>query len=143
MSDTNSDRQSRERKNERPEGNKIHSCKRKAGSQRNDDEVKCDEVMCEYVGKISLTRRRFNKIKKRLLRNIKESSERPGVTTRKMLRDEEIKRFSFLSVCESQKTDYDDSTKTGCLEWSSEEMRLYPQPRMTLVPDPHFQLSKM
>lgn len=140
MSDSKKNRQSRERKNERPAGNKKHGCRRENGNQRNDDGLESEEMMCEYVGKISLTRRRFNKIKKILMKHTKESNERNGVTTRKMLRDEEIKKFSTPRDCESEMT---DSTRTGCLEWSSEEMLLYPQPQMTPVPNPHFQLSKM
>lgn len=58
------------------------------------------------------------------------------------MRDEEIKRFSTPSVSGSEMKD-DYPIKTGCLEWSSEEMLLYPQPQMTLVPNPHFQLSNM
>lgn len=138
----NTNRQSRERKIKRPDGNKEHVCIRKTRNRRNDDEPECEQLMCEYVGKISLTRKRFDKIRRRLLRNTKESNERTGVTTRKMLRDEEIKKFLTPTVYESKSSD-SDFIKTGCLEWSSEEMLLYPQPQMTLVPNPHFQLSKM
>lgn len=140
MSDRN--RHSRERKDKRPEGKKKHGCKREKGNQRSDDEVESEELMCEYVGKISLTRRRFNKIKKILLRDTGEVNERIGVTTRKILRDEEIKKFSTPRPYGSEMTD-NESTRTGCLEWSSEEMLLYPQPQMTIVPNPHFQLSKL
>lgn len=68
---------------EREDDSEESESREREMSEESEDENE-EEVRCEYVGKISLTRRRFSEIKRRILKPREgEKLFRPaGVTTR-------------------------------------------------------------
>ncbi|KAK4289937.1 hypothetical protein Pmani_037128 [Petrolisthes manimaculis] len=102
------------------------------------------KMRVEAMGKVSMSRQRFARMRKWILgENQRPTTRRrpatvddletSGVTTRKMQEDQE-KKNEIIEARWSmhiRESDIEDSVRIGSLDWARDELRLYPLPEMT------------